>query len=1536
MADQESYIQRIAPFQATSMVDEARPSTSPAVLPEPTGSPGSSGLPDSTGSPPAPAASVKPHTRRDWGAIARDVLLRLWRSRGLFGGLAAIGVAFLGQQALLAQNDFATSTRNYLIAFALIILTLMHPSLPKWLRRAKRPVAQANPAIPSETQAAALVAAPPVNGTNGANGFAPASEPLQASVSALSPIPDALANTTALIPVRPTHSVASTLPIRQHRPEKNGTHNGAVENGVENSLASDIAAIEPVTPSDAPSANGKRSRLSLRFPALIVRGIKPAAPLAMPKANPWVRYKALRGWLGWRVTALGLLVTVALAAWSALVLKADITSPLGGWLWAAALSALLLTFLGAPGRSPDESLLPSPDKGFFANGMPKVPIRLEAVFVVIIMLVAIIMRVYNLEYHPGIHGDEGEQGTNVRAIIEGQPLPFFGIGWWSVPNLAFYIWQFPMRVFGDANMVGDRMFGVISGLLAVWFVYRTGKLLFGTRAGLIAGAMLAVSPFALQNSRFANVSAETLALWAIGFYFFFMALRYRRWSDWALAGFLWALNLYFYPSGKLIIPLIGVVGLYCLLRWRLAFFKRYFLGFVLLGVAFLLTFMPYIIYSTNDNWLAFAGRANETSIFSPQNQPRTFQQYGLTYDPTWANHSMVDNFKSNPTAWASLVYQQTRETLDLLYKRGDASSFYYTITEHNGSLLQPLWAALGLLALVYALFKLFDARFGIILLWFAIGMSGAIFTADAPNAQRIVGAWPAMMILPAVLLDRVAASGWPLSRNLARRWTLIPLAALLIYFGVDSAREYFVHFYATCPMCRDTTQARYIQALGQEYKGYQLGVGGYDVYFGYGSSRQLGKGVEGTDVIAAADDLPILDNNGKGAAFIVYANNNEYLPMLRLFYPQGQEEPEKSHDGTTWFTSYKITLDQLKATRTLHSIYTPQTGTPIQRDEPNLGTGDTAQGAWSPPDGLTFPATAEWRGGLVAPSYGDYTFSLEADAPNAVLELDGNPILRSTNGNAPVTVEMVLARGMHDVRLSGALRDANGKLQVSWSAGGSGAAPAAVDPLYLFNGPTNGLSGEVGPLALSAPDVVLKQPDPFDGKATASRRSDPFIGFREGSVLFGNPAFVARWQGKLNVMSEGDYAFNVNTPTNSAVIIDGKTVFGNGPDGTGPGPGMVHLTAGAHDLDVRYVSPGGFVRIELSWTPPGGPTGLIPPTVLTPAARSWARGQMPDAPQAVFPAVQSEKLEPVKPDMIFSGDELSTPRGLAVDKEGNVYVGDKGHNRIVVYSPEGKVIHSWGTAAPEIKDGQPPPPVQGGQFYELHDVAVGDDGTVYVLDFGNRVQAFSSTGEYKGSYEPDQLGLYGPTGVAAGGSGKASDNSLSLYIAVTGQNRILKLPTVDKGKSAPGQAIPGSESIAPTTGDLFEQPVDMVEDPTGSGMLYVMDLKDRLMQLTPQAGANGGPRTWTITRQWHIPVGREDNGSRLAIAPDAKHLYMTDPERRRVAVLDVKTGKITYFGGEGHDPGQFGSPNGIAVGQDGRVYVLDSANHNVQVFAPGK
>src|SRR6476659_9960716 len=108
----------------------------------------------------------------------------------------------------------------------------------------------------------------------------------------------------------------------------------------------------------------------------------------------------------------------------------------------------------------------------------------------------------------------------------------------------------------------------------------------------------------------------------------------------------------------------------------------------------------------------------------------------------------------------------------------------------------------------------------------------------------------------------------------------------------------------------------------------------------------------------------------------------------------------------------------------------------------------------------------------------------------------------------------------------------------------------------------------------------------------------------------------------------------------------------------------------------------------------------------------------------------------IKPDSVLGNPgELDSPRGVGVDGQGNVYVGDRGHHRIAVYSPDGKLLRAWGKA-PAKTDG---PPGQG-EFGQIADVAVNGQ-SVYVLDTQGGLQVFNTNGELQKAYNVPGLGL---------------------------------------------------------------------------------------------------------------------------------------------------------------------------------------------------
>jgi DNA-binding beta-propeller fold protein YncE len=81
--------------------------------------------------------------------------------------------------------------------------------------------------------------------------------------------------------------------------------------------------------------------------------------------------------------------------------------------------------------------------------------------------------------------------------------------------------------------------------------------------------------------------------------------------------------------------------------------------------------------------------------------------------------------------------------------------------------------------------------------------------------------------------------------------------------------------------------------------------------------------------------------------------------------------------------------------------------------------------------------------------------------------------------------------------------------------------------------------------------------------------------------------------------------------------------------------------------------------------------------------------------------------------------DLAKPTGVAVDKEGNLYVADTLNDRIEVFDADGVYLRTWG------KNGDGP-----GYFARPKGVAVDSDGHIWVADgMQDRVQVFTNEGQ---------------------------------------------------------------------------------------------------------------------------------------------------------------------------------------------------------------
>jgi uncharacterized protein (TIGR03437 family) len=321
----------------------------------------------------------------------------------------------------------------------------------------------------------------------------------------------------------------------------------------------------------------------------------------------------------------------------------------------------------------------------------------------------------------------------------------------------------------------------------------------------------------------------------------------------------------------------------------------------------------------------------------------------------------------------------------------------------------------------------------------------------------------------------------------------------------------------------------------------------------------------------------------------------------------------------------------------------------------------------------------------------------------------------------------------------------------------------------------------------------------------------------------------------------------------------------------------------------------------------------------------------------------------------FSGDggpavsaQLNMPESLAVDASGNIYVADTGNHRVRVISPRGTITTVAGSD-PAAGDGGP---ATKALLFQPSGVAFDASGDLYVSDtLNNRIRRIGREGiiaTFAGTGSP---GYSGDNGLATRAqlnqpNGLSFDSAGNLYIADTGNHVIRMVNPSGLISTVAGSGVLGNsgDTGAAKLATLFS-PSDVVVDRAGN--IYVADSgNNRIRRVTPEglidnyagdaAGLPGSDGDNGPARQarFDYPIGLaiDENGS----------LYVSDYFNNRIRKIAAGTTMITTYAGTG--TGGFGGDNGpaiqarlhlpagISLDRQGNLYVADLLNNRIRVI----
>jgi DNA-binding beta-propeller fold protein YncE len=318
------------------------------------------------------------------------------------------------------------------------------------------------------------------------------------------------------------------------------------------------------------------------------------------------------------------------------------------------------------------------------------------------------------------------------------------------------------------------------------------------------------------------------------------------------------------------------------------------------------------------------------------------------------------------------------------------------------------------------------------------------------------------------------------------------------------------------------------------------------------------------------------------------------------------------------------------------------------------------------------------------------------------------------------------------------------------------------------------------------------------------------------------------------------------------------------------------------------------------------------PTVLPPPAQAPTKPLLPTSIRVV-------RLWSID----GAANPLKLPAGLAMSRQGRLYIIDAGHDRIQVYDRDGRFVASWG--GPGSDDGQfrfllsdrcnesDPlnclPNVGGG-------VAIDGQERVYVADYGNaRVQVFDPGGRLLARWgrEGDDAGEFRlPRGLAVDERGR-------VYVSDSENHRIQVFD--DRGRPLGAWGSRGGAA-----GRLLRPSAVAI---TPRGQICVADPWNFRVQIFDDAGRFVAHYAWPIDALSPDPMLAARPSS---IAIDDQGQFYLAGLAGGVQKLDATGRLMTRWGTAGEGGVRLGLPSAIAIDSAGDLYVADLADSAVQKF----
>ena len=266
-------------------------------------------------------------------------------------------------------------------------------------------------------------------------------------------------------------------------------------------------------------------------------------------------------------------------------------------------------------------------------------------------------------------------------------------------------------------------------------------------------------------------------------------------------------------------------------------------------------------------------------------------------------------------------------------------------------------------------------------------------------------------------------------------------------------------------------------------------------------------------------------------------------------------------------------------------------------------------------------------------------------------------------------------------------------------------------------------------------------------------------------------------------------------------------------------------------------------------------------------------------------------------DRFAANSSLDSPSGVAVNPADEIFISDTGNQRVRAVVTPGvrrpRVLTTIAGNGEATFSGERAPASEATLHFPS-DVAIDADGNIYFSDTGNhRVRRVA--------------GVTGSISTVAG--------------------------TRDVGSRGEGRAGRDAHLHSPE-GLAFDSEGDLYIADTGNHRVLKLDISSGLIHLI----AGDGHAAY---RGENIDATEASLNSPAALAIDANDsLYIADAENNRIRVIDLDTGRISTFAGDGLSGftgdgsratrAKLNQPEGVSVDPDGNIVIADTGNRRIR------